>query len=97
MTMAEKQVITKGDVGVVRVEDLVKPKIVSSVGVSANSLVPGGKGLAKIIEGAMSAAAAAAQKAGITDPIKIKALMLKAREDVKKLIREKENALNKKN
>lgn len=57
--------------------------IVEAVGVSASSLHPSGKQLAKAIELAMSSKAAACQAKGITDPAVIRAEMLRARDDVK--------------
>lgn len=58
----------------------VEPKISAAVGVSSVSGTPG---LAKLIEGAMSAAASEAQREGITDPVKIKERMMAARQRVK--------------
>lgn len=55
-------------------------KIVEAVGVSANSLWPSGKARAKLIEMAMSEAVLAASAAGITDPVKVREMMMTARQ-----------------
>lgn len=51
-------------------------KIIEAVGVSAKSSLPG---LGKIIEAAMSAAILKAAEDGVTDPVKVKELMMIAR------------------
>jgi hypothetical protein len=56
-------------------------KIVSAVGAAAK--VVGNASLGKEIEAAMSAAALKAQASGETDPNKIRAAMLTARDEVK--------------
>ena len=61
-----------------------KSKVFVAVGTASGSGATGAKSdLSKQIEGAMVAAIEAAHAKGITDPDKIRAAMLKAREQVK--------------
>lgn len=55
-------------------------RVVRAVGTASISSTPG---LAKAIEGAMSAAVLDAAEKGITDPDKVRALMMAAREHAK--------------
>lgn len=57
--------------------------IVEATMVSANSLFPSGRALAKAIEAGMSEAVLECSKKGITDPVEIRAAMMAAREGVK--------------
>lgn len=62
--------------------DQAAPRIAAGVGIAAVAKT-GGPSLAKRYEEAMSAAVTAAMEKGISDPDKQRALMLKARDQVK--------------
>lgn len=84
--------IGRDEVGTLTVEPDGTPRIVEAVGISANVHGPNGKQIGKALEAAMSDAVLAAAKAGIADPVKIKAAMMMAREKVLQRFRDAEAA-----